>query len=82
MNGFNLADWLNGQGPNSRTLVLRVSVTNPPTKEALERHASVISYGDAVVIVEATRDGYRELTGMAGVLGASTPKPFRLALGI
>ncbi len=82
MNGFNLADWLNGQGPNSQTLVLRVSVTNPPTKEALERHASVISYGDAVVIVEATREGYKELTGMAGVLDASTPKPFRLALGI
>ena len=59
-----------------------MSVTNPPTREALEKHASVISYGDSVVIVEATREGYMELTGMAGVLDASTPKPFRLALGI
>lgn len=82
MNGFNLADWLNGEGPNSRTLVLRVSITNPPTREAMEKYASVISYGDAVVIVEATRDGYQKLIEMDGVHSADTPKRLHFAMGI
>lgn len=70
-----LVEWLEDHNNTmtSRTVLLRVSVTAPPRKQDLSKHCVVVSYDDAVVVVETTRQGLKELLAMDGVIGASEP---------
>ena len=70
-----LIEWLEDHNSTvtSRTVLLRVSVTAPPSKQDLSKHCVVVSYDDAVVVIETTKVGLRELLNMDRVIGASEP---------
>jgi hypothetical protein len=74
-----LNEWMNTPGTESRTVLLRVSETTPPSAEALSEHCVVVSYGDAVVVVDTTRQGLQELLAMGNVRSASEPRRFTLS---
>jgi hypothetical protein len=69
-----LQNWLNESNQVSRSILLRLSSTNPPDAATISRHAVVVSYGDAVCVVETTQRGLSDLLKVNGVLGAEAPK--------
>jgi hypothetical protein len=74
MTHMEIDEWMNEEGSDSKSVLLSVSFTDPPSEKVLSEHAVVISYGEGVVVVDATRKGLRDLLRVQGVLRAAWPQ--------